>query len=84
MSNPMVPDAPDPKHPENEASAETAADAFENSPDALLHRLAMDQSLRLLDHGNRLLPHSYKNDGVEAAFQAHYVCIVSPLKCCWD
>ena len=77
MSNPMVPDARDPKHLEDEASAnaETAPDAFENSPNALLHRLAMDQSLRLLDHGNRLLPQSYKNDGVEAAFQAHYVRI---------
>ena len=80
MGRPIVvnlkaPDARDPKHQEKDASAtvaETAPDA-DDSPNALLHRVATDHSLRLLDHSNRLLPRAYDDEEVEAAFQAHYV-----------
>jgi len=79
MGRPIVvnlkaPDARDPKHQEKDASAtvaETAPDA-DDSPKALLHRVATDHSLRLLDHSNRLLPRAYDDEEVEAAFQAHY------------
>ena len=74
MGRPVVvnlnaPDARDPKHQEKGAPAPDADD----SPNALLRRVATDHSLRLLDHSNRLLPQAYDNDEVEAAFQAHYV-----------
>ena len=80
MGRPVVenlkpPDTRDPKHQEKDASAcvaETAPDA-DDSPNALLHRVATDHSLRLLDHSNRLLPQAYDDEEVEAAFQAHYV-----------
>ena len=71
LSEPKVSDACNPKQKEKEA-----CDADE-SPHALLLRLATDHSLRLLDHANRLLPQAYDNAEVEAVFQAHYVRLVS-------